>query len=40
MRKIVIALVTLCAIAGGLAACQTPNPDGTTTIVPQTDKLR
>jgi hypothetical protein len=39
MRKLAAVLVAVAALAG-LAACATPNPNGATTVVPQTDKIR
>jgi hypothetical protein len=39
MKTLMVMLLALSALAG-LAACTTPNPDGSTTIVPQTDKIR
>jgi hypothetical protein len=40
MTRLIAMLGVLAALAGGLAACSTPNPGGTTTVVPQTDKIR
>jgi predicted small lipoprotein YifL len=40
MKRLVAMLVLASALVGSLAACGTPNPDGSTTVVPQTDKIR
>jgi len=39
MKRTLAVLLAVSTLIG-LAACATPNPSGTTTIVPQTDKLR